>query len=154
MSAAKSYNILGRVWDELNDYRNGRYYSPKDPDKLSTLECFKSGSSPETFFIPGNYDKDYKSFQETLNTMIDNTKIIFSYLETNPQVDYEKMEHITYNIEALFQKNIVTAKNLYPKWIGGQGKGYSLEPLYNYTVDIVYEDPIKYNIFRKFEKVR
>ena len=143
MSAA---NILGRVWDELNDYRNGEYYLPKEPDKLSTLECFKSGSSPESFFIPGDFDKDDKYFQDILNTMLDNTKIIFSYLEMNPQVDDEKMRYVFYNIEALFQKNIVAAKKLHPKWIGDEGKGYSSKQQYNYIVDIVYEDPNLENI--------
>ena len=108
MSAA---NILGRVWDELNDYRNGEYYLPKEPDKLSTLECFKNESSPEIFFIPGHYDKDDKSFQDALNIMLDNTKVIFSYLETNPQVDDEEMKYVIYNIEAFFQKILLMQKN-------------------------------------------
>lgn len=143
MSAA---NILGRVWDELNDYRNGEYYLPKDPDKLSTLECFESVSSPETFFIPGHYNKDDKSFQDALNIMLDNTKVIFSYLETNPQVDDEEMKYVIYNIEAFFQKNIVDAKKLQPKWIGDEGRGFFKKQKYNYIIDIVFEDPNLENI--------
>lgn len=139
--ASKSYNILGRVWTELNDYRNGRYYLPTEPDRLSTLECFKNGISPETFFIPGSFSKDDKSYQDALNTMLDNTRVIFSYLEMNPQADYSKIKHIIYNIEALFQKNIVDAMDLHPKWIDGEGNGFALEPLFNYTVDFAYEKP-------------
>lgn len=140
MCAAKSYNIIGRVWDELNDYREGRYYLPKETEKLSTLECFTRESSAQTFFIPGYYDKDDKAFQDTLNKMLDNTTVLFSYLETDPQVDASMMKKIVYNIEAYFQNNIVTAKRLHPKWIGDHGKGYSLEKQYNYIVEIIYEN--------------
>lgn len=56
------------------------------------------------------------------------------------------MKYVTYNIEAIFQKNIVAAKNLHPKWIGDEGKGYSSKQQYNYLVDIVYENPNLKNI--------
>lgn len=138
--SASGQIMRGRVWDELNDYREGRYYLPKETEKLSTLECFTRESSAQTFFIPGYYDKDDKAFQDTLNKMLDNTMVLFSYLETDPQVDASMMKKIVYNIEAYFQNNIVTAKRLHPKWIGDHGKGYSLEKQYNYIVEIIYEN--------------
>ena len=78
--------------------------------------------------------------------MLDNTKIIFSYLDTDPQVDNQRMKYVTYNFEAIFQKNIVTAKNLHPKWIGDEGRGFFIEKQYDYIIDIIYEDPNLENI--------
>jgi len=141
MSAAKSYNILGRVWSELNDYQNGRYYMPKEPDQLSNLECFKSECSPESFFIPGDYDKDDKYFQEMLKKLLDNTDIIFSFLEMIPEVESKDIKDIFFNIEAIFQTNIVKAMKLQPKWIGDKGRGYFTDQKYNYKINIVFKDP-------------
>ena len=146
MCAAKSYNILGRVWNELDDYRNGKYYLPKNPEKLSSLECFTKASSHETFFIPGKYDKEDDAFLKALDTMLNNTRILFSYLETDPQVDHEQMINVIYNIEALFQRNVVDTLKLEPKWIGDKGRGYFVDPQFDYTLGSVYEDPGLANI--------
>jgi len=38
-SHAKSYKIVGRVWSELNDYKNGRYWLSKNPDLEHQIFC-------------------------------------------------------------------------------------------------------------------
>ena len=100
--AAKSYNILGRVWNELDDYRNGKYYLPKNLKTVVSGMLYESKFS-RTFFIPGKYDKEDDAFLKALDTMLNNTRIFF-YLETDPQVDHEQMINVIYNIEALFRE--------------------------------------------------
>ena len=121
-SHAKSYKIVGRVWDELNYYVNGRYWLPKNPDLLTDLTCFKKDYTEEgNFFTPGT-EPEEEDFKEAVEKLLNKTIISFSYLED------ETGKHVLdliNDIEVQLQYNLVEKYKLARGWIGDGGASLS-----------------------------
>ena len=112
---AQSYNIAGRIWAELDDYKEGQYWFVKDLEKLRDLSCFKKEMTKpkqDLFYYPGEKPPE-KHFEEFL----DKVWITFTQVEkVNPEVSLEL-------IEAALQDHLVNKLGLAERWIGDGGKG-------------------------------
>ena len=137
-SQAKSYKIVGRVWDELNDYANGRYWLSKNPDLLADLTCFKK-DYPDTgnFFAPGT-DPGKGDFKKAVEKLLKNTVISFSYLQDDN--DNQGL-YLINDVECQLQYNLVKKYDLDKGWVGdggaklSKGKNKNHDLHINYTVD-------------------
>lgn len=121
-SFAKSYKIVGRVWSELDDYKNGRYWLCKNPDLLQTLECFREHyKAADNFFKPGT-GLNETGFIQAVDKLLDNTKISFAYLKNS---DGEPITEQIVDVETQLHDNLVTKHKLERGWVGDGGKNLS-----------------------------
>lgn len=112
---AKSYNIAGRIWAELDDYKEGQYWFVRDLEKLRDLSCFKKGIAKSEwdglFFPPGQ-----KPPEDHFEKFLDKVWITFTQVEkVNPEASLE-------SIEAALQDHLVNKLGLVERWIGDGGK--------------------------------
>lgn len=117
-SVAKSYNILGRVWEEIDDYAKGRYWFPKDVTKLANAVCYKSdGFRDDIFFKPPISHND-ELFKEQSKLFLSNVSILFSYMTSDAIIDKKDLIHLS---ETVLQNRLIDNLNLERGWIGDGG---------------------------------
>lgn len=105
---AKSYKIVGRVWQELDDYKQGKYWLAKDLSQLATLSCFRAENQDKTeFHKPGDQVPE-----EVFQRFLDSVYITFATVTGDGSIE---------EMEALLQKHVVKSRGLQPKWIGDGG---------------------------------
>jgi len=121
MCKAKTYNIVGRVWDELNDYSEGIYWLPKNVSMLKNLDCFKK-STPQKkkgLFYPPKENSNITNEQEkAINKFKDSVFITFGRIEPEKDV-------LLKQVEAKLQKHIVNKFELERGWIGDAGQKFA-----------------------------
>lgn len=105
---ARSYKIVGRVWQELADYEQGKYWLVKDLTQLATLSCFRADNQNNAeFYKPGEKPPD-SLFQQFL----DNIYITFATVSGDVSIE---------QVEAFLQRYVVNSRGLQLKWIGDGG---------------------------------
>ncbi len=148
---ASSYNILGRVWDELDDYRNGKYWVPRDVNKLKNLECFIDPINRSQFFQPDDEAKiATPEWKSAIKQFIRDMRISFSYLIAPAPYSPSEMIALTHDIEALLQLQLVRRFNLSPGWIGDGGinvTGANPDNQYKYNIKFLTDPIIDTSIF-------
>ncbi|MFW6029991.1 MAG: hypothetical protein ACOCRO_07015, partial [Halanaerobiales bacterium] len=142
---AESYNILGRVWQELDDYKNGRYWLCRQPEKYKDLTCFKDNYSKENYFKP-NSDIEEEEFKTVINEFLNRTVITFSYITYGRSNSNDKAEIIS-SVESYMQKKLVNDINLEPNWIGDggdrlkkQSEQFDFRIVFKYIMDKNYNE--------------
>jgi hypothetical protein len=118
MCKAKTYNIVGRVWDELNDYSEGIYWLPKNVSMLKNLDCFKESTrqKKEGLFYPPKENSNITNEQKkAINKFMNSVFITFGRIEPEKDV-------LLKQVEAKLQKHIVNKLKLEPTWIGDAGQ--------------------------------
>ena len=124
MCKAKTYNIVGRVWDELNDYSEGIYWLPKNVSMLKNLDCFKESTfkhqkKEELFYLPVEEGRNITNEQKkAINKFKDSVFITFGRIEPEKDV-------LLKQVEAKLQKHIVNKFELERGWIGDAGQKFA-----------------------------
>ena len=139
-STATSYNILGRVWQEIEDYAKGKYWFPKDVTKLTDANCFMlEGFSKDNFWEPPIFTGD-KLFVEQIGLFLSNVCISFSYITSLPEDDPVELVHF---LETYLQKKMIEKLKLKKGWIGDAGSNFTTAPPEKYKdskLKFIYED--------------
>lgn len=155
-STAKSYNILGRVWEELDQCSNGFYWFPRDVNRYKDAECYKMKNFKDVnyinnnFFAPSNSLKSDTEFQKQLKLYLDNVIISFSYLELLCD-DVERNQKTNY-LESYLQERLKYNEALDSGWIGDGGSNLTKVPLkdifpvFKYTNNNLIE--LNFNVFK------
>lgn len=119
---AGQYNIVGRVWSELDDYNKGKYWLPKEVGQLRDLTCFKAntpeGKNIEDIFFPpvSGPTSMPEGEKQTLQEFMKAVWITFAVVQS-----VEEKVRIE-DVEAKLQNDLVAKLQLAPKWIGDGGQ--------------------------------
>ena len=139
-STATSYNILGRVWEEIDDYAKGRYWFPKDVTKLANAVCYKSdGFRDDIFFKPPISHND-ELFKEQRKLFLSNVSILFSYMTSDAIIDKKDLIHLS---ETVLQNRLIDNLNLERGWIGDGGSNLTrvdMDETEKIIFDLKYEN--------------
>jgi hypothetical protein len=107
---AKSYNIVGRVWSELDDYHKGKYWLPRNMGQLRELDCFKKSTLEgqrleENFFPPVSGSTMPNEEDEALKKFMDEVWITFAAVlgdirneEDDRTKDFARIEEVEYSV--------------------------------------------------------
>jgi hypothetical protein len=153
MCKAKTYNIVGRVWEELKkDYSCGRNWLPKDVSMLKSLDCFKKSTfkhrkQKELFYLPVKEGRNITNEQKkAINKFMESVFITFGRIESEEDVSLKQ-------VEAKLQNHIVNKFKLKPRWIGDGGKNFaqvSKKGIEGLSIIFKNETGKKINFFRCF----
>ncbi|MCL4467501.1 MAG: hypothetical protein M1591_01025 [Deltaproteobacteria bacterium] len=129
MCIAKTYYIIGRVWEELDDYCHGLYWLPKDVFMLKNLDCFKNSThnQKDLFYEPVKEPSEIKERQQAIENFMSSVFITFGKIESEEGGSLiQDEEHILIRqIEAKLQNHLVKKLDLKPNWIGDGGQNFA-----------------------------
>ncbi len=132
---AKSFNILGRVWDELDDCDRGSSWLGKDISLLEEFEQFNEGDPNGGSFNPWKKITG-KNLKNKIKRFLDNLIVTFSYIDTNE--DTRIIDKILSDIEIILQEKLIERHILSKNWIDSSSlNGH--DHTKNYTIDPVYK---------------
>ncbi len=132
---AKSFNILGRVWDELDDCERSASWLGKD---ISIIEDFKkfNESEPEGSSLNPFKKLTGKNQKNRIKRFLDNLKVTFTYLDTREEA--RVLDKIISDLEIIFQNKLIERDILSKSWIDTKdfndpehAKDYVINPVYN-----------------------
>lgn len=140
---AKSFNILGKVWDELDDCERGESWLGKDISLLQEFEFFNS--SIENDSLNPWKKLTGKNMKNRIKNFLDNINISFSYL--NNIDDIRLLDKILSDVEVILQDKLIKKNILSSKWVDERNlndpifaKDYNINPVYSIEGDFIKID--------------
>jgi hypothetical protein len=132
---AKSFNILGRVWDELDDCERASSWLGKEISIIEEFQKFNEGEpeggslNPFKKITGNNQKKKIKRF-------LDNLLVTFTYLDIKEEA--RVLDKIISDLEIMLQDKLVEREILSKAWIDLQNyndpehtRDYVINPVYN-----------------------
>ncbi len=132
---AKSFNILGRVWDELDDCERAASWLGKDISLIEEFNRFNEGE-PEGSALNPFKKLAGKNQKKKIKKFLDNLKVTFTYLDINEEA--RVLDKIISDLEVILQDKLIERDLLSKSWIdinningSEHTKDYTINPVYN-----------------------
>ncbi len=132
---AKSFNILGRVWDELDDCERAASWLGKDISLIEEFNRFNEGE-PEGNTLNPFKKLAGKNQKKRIKRFLDNLKVTFTYLDINEEA--RVLDKIISDLEVILQDKLIERDLLSKSWIdmnnfnsSDHTKDYTINPVYN-----------------------
>lgn len=131
---AKSFNILGRVWDELDDCKRGASWLGKDISIIEDFKEFNEGE-PEGSSLNPFKKLTGKNRKNRIVRFLDNLKVTFTYLDIKEEA--RVLDKIISDLEIVLQDKLIERDMLCASWIDLKNfndpehtRDYAINPVY------------------------
>jgi hypothetical protein len=132
---AKSFNILGRVWDELDDCERAASWLGKEISLIEEFKKFNEGE-PEVSSLNPFRKIAGKNQKKRIKRFLDNLMVTFTYLDIKEES--RVLDKIISDLEIMLQDKLIERDILSTQWVDmkdlegpDHSKDYMIHPVYN-----------------------